>query len=172
MSSVINRRPTGTPRGRPVRPTLYREPAVALCGPSFDSAFEADQGQMALKPLQVVCASGYPDLLVECYGRYFADSEAEADPASATENLRQALSDLYRPAATRPFSAPPGSVSSHSSLTKASPTSCVKSRTRSREEGCDSSYDLIPKPHTGSAPGPGCRWRCGPGDHRGPTACG
>lgn len=102
MSSVINRRPTGTPAGGQFAPKQYGEPALAL-GQSIDSAFEAEQGKETLRQLQALpsaplrgaaAASKYSDLLRESYGSYFADGEAEADRGTAVESLRQALSDL------------------------------------------------------------------------------
>lgn len=102
MSSVINRRPTGTPAGGQFAPKSHGEPDLAL-GQTFDSAFEAEHGPETLRQLQelpprplrsTAAASKYSDLLRESYGCYFADGEAEADRATATESLRQALSDL------------------------------------------------------------------------------
>lgn len=102
MSSVINRRPTGTPAGGQFAPTLHGEPEVFL-GHGFDGKFEAERGEVVLRKLNglpavplrgAVAASKYPDLLRESYGSYFANGEAEADRGTATESLRQALSDL------------------------------------------------------------------------------
>lgn len=99
MSSVINRRPTGTPAGGQFAPKQHGEPGLALGG-SFDSAFEFERGQETLRQLQALpssplrstaAASKYSDLLRESYGCYFADGEAEADRGTAVESLRQAL---------------------------------------------------------------------------------
>jgi hypothetical protein len=103
MSSVINRRPTGTPAGGQFAPVRHSEPQVVLDRPTFDEAFEGERGEKTLRALHAlpanplrgaVAASKYPDLLRDSYGSYFANGEAEADRGEATENLRQALSDL------------------------------------------------------------------------------
>ena len=87
MSSIINRRPTGTPAGGQFAPKQHGEPALALAQ-TFDSAFEADRGQDTLRTLQALpasplrgaaAASKYSDLLRDSYGSYFADGEAEVD---------------------------------------------------------------------------------------------
>lgn len=102
MNSAITRRPTGTPAGGQFAPKQHGEPELAL-GQAFDAAFEAEHGQDTLRQLQALpssplrgtaAASKYSDLLRESYGSYFADGEAEADRATATESLRQALSEL------------------------------------------------------------------------------
>lgn len=102
MSSVINRRPTGTPAGGQFAPKQHGEPELAL-GQAFDAAFEAVHGQDTLHRLQAlpatplrgtVAASKYSDLLRDSYGSYFVNGEAEADRGEATDNLRQSLSDL------------------------------------------------------------------------------
>lgn len=103
MSSVITRRPTGTPAGGQFAPAQHGEPALVLSRTEFDTAFESAHGQELLTRLQAlppvplrdaVTASKYPDLLRESYGCYFANGQTDADRATGNDSLRQALSGL------------------------------------------------------------------------------
>lgn len=103
MSSAITRRPTGTPAGGQFAPVLHGEAPVALgrhvLGTAFETAHGADMTRrlQALPDMPVrtaVAASKYSDLLRESYSCYFSNGEPEADRATATESLRQALGGL------------------------------------------------------------------------------